>query len=505
MSEQLLIYTWGGEAHCAPSDTMPAYWSAVGAGAEGIVLGVQLSSDGVAICCSQADLETTTGEANPVSGLTAGKIAKLDAGKRFRSTVLGKDNQPKGNGDDTPWDGERQRPLYHPTFHEFLLYFARRTQLIVMPIPKSNSKAAINSVVEVVVEELGKFGLENKTMLSGGKAIVEAVASHSPVTPTAYRAEEGESANDAQKNAVALGCVIALCDAESWGGETDAEPAIIATSREMEFALSPKTFKTISKSSALVGITARAIHETRSLMREPQPTVADDFAGKRINRMNWTCGYSKVNQDTMIYQDDGLHVEIMEGGEYSGAAALTTYPIIGSFDAQLDFQVENPHQGTTFELAAIQVDPGYHHMANNDLSRKSTNLTFDVHGAPPYASSERDENDGFRIGWNNGPAVTQFVDRHPQSSNIYNKYSRDVGDGGTDNLKGSLRLVRSGSVFSAYYMDKHNKAWVMCGAANVPTLCDEVFLRIGVKHWPKRGITPPRNALHFQNFRLYLI
>ena len=49
-------------------------------------------------------------------------------------------------------------------------------------------------------------------------------------------------------------------------------------------------------------------------------------------------------------------------------------------------------------LAAIQVDPGY----------REVNLTFDVHGAPPYASSERDENDGFRIGWNNGPALTKF-------------------------------------------------------------------------------------------------
>lgn len=169
--------------------------------------------------------------------------------------------------------------------------------------------------------------------------------------------------------------------------------------------------------------------------------------------------------------------------------------------------MDNPEQGTTFELAAIQVDPGYHNTDNTKINRDNANLTFDVHGAPPYASSERDEDDGFRIGWNNGPAVLRIVEgehgSETQSVNAYNKYSRDVGDGSKDNPEGRLRLVRRGEVFNAYYTDKHNRQWVLSGSASTPTLCQDVYLRLGAKHWPKGGRVPPANRITFRQFRLY--
>ncbi|HWT14078.1 MAG TPA: glycerophosphodiester phosphodiesterase family protein, partial [Allosphingosinicella sp.] len=60
MNEDLLIYALGGESLAAPSDTMPAYWGALGAGADGLLVGVQRTSDGVLVCCSQDSLEPTT-------------------------------------------------------------------------------------------------------------------------------------------------------------------------------------------------------------------------------------------------------------------------------------------------------------------------------------------------------------------------------------------------------------------------------------------------------------
>ena len=159
----------------------------------------------------------------------------------------------------------------------------------------------------------------------------------------------------------------------------------------------------------------------------------------------------------------------------------------------MSFEVANPRQGTTFELAALHVDAGY----------RPTNLTFDVHGAPPYASSERDEDNGFRIGWNNGPALTRWVDQEPQSSNLYNCYGRDVGYAQADSPTGRLRLTRRGDVYNAYYTDKLNEGWVLSGSVVGPALAGAVFLRLGGKHWPKGGNEPPSNTFRFTDFELY--
>lgn len=505
MNPALKIFAHGGESHCAPSDTLPAYRGAIGASAHGILLGVQLTADGVAVCCGNPTLEQTTGDLRAVSEVSAEELGRLDAGAVFRSLELDRDNQPLKKGDDTPWDGARQRRLYHPMLYEFILLFARRTELIFEALPAADSEPDRKAVVEKLLDELFRFGLDRTAMVAGDKSVIKAVKDSSPDTPCAYRAVSGEGASQARKVADGLSCAAVIVDAEDFNGDPGDGPKFIVTSRSMPYALSPAAYTAAAATPGIMGIAARALHETRSLVRVPNLVVEDDFAGTEINRMLWTCGYSKANQDTIIRQDDGLHIEIKHGGEYSGAAALTSYPTVGNFDAQVDFAVDHPHQGTTFELAAIQIDPGYHSINNVDLNRRSVNLTFDVHGAPPYASSERDENDGFRIGWNNGPAVTEFVNHNAQSSNVYNKYGRDVGDGRMDNPSGALRLVRNGGVFNAYYKDKHNRAWVLSGVANVSTLSNEVFLRLGGKHWPKRGKTPPQNAIHFNKFRLHLI
>ena len=62
MTSDVQVYAIGGESHAAPTDTMPAYWGAIGAGADGILLGVQLTSDGVPICLSNPTLAGTTGQ-----------------------------------------------------------------------------------------------------------------------------------------------------------------------------------------------------------------------------------------------------------------------------------------------------------------------------------------------------------------------------------------------------------------------------------------------------------
>lgn len=155
-------------------------------------------------------------------------------------------------------------------------------------------------------------------------------------------------------------------------------------------------------------------------------------------------------------------------------------------------------------MAAICIDPGYHHMDNSDLNTRNINLTFDVHGASPYASSERDEDDGFRCGWNNGFNLTKVDYSWEASSvNMYNKYGRDVGIGDPDSPEGTLRLIRNGSVFSSYYKDKYNDAWVCSGVMLIQNMSDDIYLRLAAKHWNKGGNPPPENDVRFYRFRLY--
>ncbi|MBL4692665.1 MAG: hypothetical protein JKY92_04980 [Magnetovibrio sp.] len=253
----------------------------------------------------------------------------------------------------------------------------------------------------------------------------------------------------------------------------------------------------------VTALLAKGVPEATSLFAPSAVVLRDDFAGTKLDLSKWSAGYSHQNQDTLVKQDDGFHIIINTGGRYSGGACLTANLVHGRFDARTRFSVTNPQQGTTFELAAICIDAGYNHMDNTDLNSRNVNLTFDVHGAPPYASSERDEDDGFRIGWNNGFNLTQISsDWAAASVNMYNKYGRDVGNGEQDNPDGWLRLTRNGDVFTSFYKDRYNQAWVCSASALVQNMSKDVCLRLAAKHWNKGGNPAPGNHITFHEFEL---
>ena len=87
------IWADGGLSHCSPRDTLVAYWGALGAGADGLMIGAQLTTDGVVICSATDSVEPTTGTTSRISELTAAEVRKLDAGATFQSMVLGKNNE----------------------------------------------------------------------------------------------------------------------------------------------------------------------------------------------------------------------------------------------------------------------------------------------------------------------------------------------------------------------------------------------------------------------------
>ncbi len=483
-----LIWADGGLSHCSPRDTLVAYWGALGAGADGLMIGAQLTTDGVVICSATDSVEPTTGTTGRISELTAADVRKLDAGATFQSMVLGQNNEETSNmGEDKPWvQNNPNDALYHPTLEEVLRLLGRRTRFLITL--GTAGKAASKDQVEATLAVLDRFALTRRTVIAGNAETLKQVGTRAE---KCLMTDADSFSGDAS---------MVMVSADRAAGFQSGAAQLLVTPTAGHRAPSPQEYAALAELQGVAGYAVSAVNELHELMHSRGLIAADEFKGTKANNDLWVLGHSRPNEESKIWVDGGLHIKI-EGVEYSGAAAFTAFSIHGGFDARMSFEVQNPFQGTTFELAALHIDAGY----------QQPNLTFDVHGAPPYASSERDEDDGFRIGWNNGPALTNFVvadpakplSSVPQSSNLYNNYGRDVGYAKKDSPAGYLRLTRNGYVYNSYYRDKFNQTWVLSGSAAVPALADAVFLRLGAKHWRKKGKPAPNNEFKFSQFELY--
>jgi hypothetical protein len=511
-NQKLHIFGLNGNAHTAPMDTMVAYWAAMGAGGTGFIAGLHLNKSESVVCCPSATLQSRDGESMDVLDLTDEQIRRYDAGAAFQSIVLDADYQPTGDmGKNHPWKGNPKKGdhLYHPRLVEVLRMFGRRTHLLLMMQADQGEQAA-NTLVEQTLKDLQSFGLAQRVTIIAPEALCSKIREKSTGTPLALIAPSDQSIEKSIQACKPVKADYLFASIESvidqTGTLTDMllPVKLLLSSAKTPVAPTPGQLAEMMGLNALAGLCFRSVESCLEMVTPPAQVLADNFEGTAIDRTIWTCGYSHQNQDTQISQCDGLTIEIKQGGSYSGGAAVTLLPIHGRFDARVDFHVAHPHQGTTFEMAAIGIDPGYFHIDNTDLNSRTVNLTFDVHGAPPYASSERDEDDGFRLGWNNGYNLTKVdADWTAASVNMYNKYSRDVGNGAVDNPTGTLRLVRSGSVFNAYCKDKYNDEWVCTGSELIPNLGPDIHLRLAAKHWNKGGKQAPHNQVTFFNFRVF--
>ena len=513
MNRSISIFGLHGESHASPADTLVSYWAALGAGADGFVAGLQKTFDDLMVCCP-SDFVLSSGTKVPVDSITAADLRKIDAGAEFYSTVLGSDNQPTGEvSKDRPWAGNEKKkpPLYYPTLDEVLRLFGRRTQLMLL-IEASKNSIKDEAIAEMTLKKLDLFGLIQRVILIADKDSCQLIRNKNPAARIALIADPEVGFPENLNNALRLEARYLCVDMENVQQKDLGlkEVKLLLTSREMKFAPTKEAFEAIADRKDVYGLLMPSVDRTASLITPPALVLYDDFSRKAIKRDLWACGYSHANQDTTISQDNGFIVDIKERvpeeGHYSGGAAVTLLPILGNFDARVEFKVSHPAQGTTFEIAAIGIDPGHFIIDNSALDSRTVNLTFDVHGAPPYASSERDQDDGFRIGWNNGYNLTQIdANWNASSANMYNKYGRDVGIGTRekDDPQGMLRLVRNGPVFAAFYKDRCNQEWVCSGAALVSNLGQDVHIRLAAKHWNKEKDILPGNRVVFRNFRLY--
>lgn len=228
-----------------------------------------------------------------------------------------------------------------------------------------------------------------------------------------------------------------------------------------------------------------------------------------INRDWFSFGYAKYNKYCRVYKKNGIVIDIADyDGKfpkawvdneterrlnnlehrmmyaertwpfYSGGGFGIINPLVGDFTAIVDYELEQPlSQAQTLEMAVTNVDPARHRNSMPESFRHA-DAFFDPHGCPPYVGVEHDENDGYRINWNLGTAYDN------------NQYGPPVGNGEIP-VKGSLRLERRESFFSAYYKnDVDAPEWICVGVIQNQTLNQAVFLRCVAKRWLQENSEP---------------
>lgn len=232
----------------------------------------------------------------------------------------------------------------------------------------------------------------------------------------------------------------------------------------------------------------------------------DDLLGPELSD-HWVGGHLNESTQARALFDNGLCFVFEAGREYASMGVVTRQPIVGDFDARVRFEVRNPTQGTTFELAAIAVDPPRSTQFDQAKADKYTrSRVYDVHGVPPYVSSEFDEGDAWRIGWNRAPAqMRQQDDGSVMADNHFNRYGRGHGPSPTGPTQGWLRLVRQGRNWASHGMTAEGQAWFATGEVAEMNMPEPVFLRLAAKHWVKQKESgAPSNLVRFSAFELHV-
>ena len=523
-SVPFLIAGLNGESSTLPPAIEESYWAALGAGANALCLSLYQTKDKRVVCAPGNNLLDASGVDSNIDSLDLEALQKIDVCSTWRSRVINAEGQPTSTtGEDTPWKKNIPRSLRsYLTLERVLQLFSRRVPLYFI-LPNDNYPG-LKDICQSVLATTKQFGLTNRVIFIAEPSGCQYLANANGKIKLALDCRTDSFDDKTILSTVSeLGCELLLANVEDVFSDSVSSSAFydtvenarldwILTSNTMPYVPTSIYLEKILNANNVNALLSSGVFTLKEKLQPQGLIFSDDFSGEQIDSSQWALGLSHDNKDTTVSVNNAVIIDIAEGGQYSGGAAVSKLPVFGDFDARVNFHVASPHQGTTFELAAIGIEPSY----------KKVNLCFDVHGAPPYASSERDEDDGPRCGWNNGfstsnqmlnngdikSAVNSENDAtilwgEAYSSNMYNVYGRNVGYGGTEYTSGELRLVRCGPVFNTYYRDHFNAEWVCSGTMLVQSLPESVFLRLAAKHWKKKNPQPPGNTVTFTRFRLY--
>jgi glycerophosphoryl diester phosphodiesterase len=175
-SRQRFVLAHRGGSKLAPENTMAAFANGLACGCDGLECDVHLSRDGVPVVIHDPTLERTTNASGPVSAMTAGELAALDAGYHF--AVEGR----------FPWRG---RGIGVPTLEQLLGAFPHVPVIVEM---KQGLPALARAVADVLRRTgavdrvcVGSFYRQSLDVLRSEAPEVVTSASEQEVRWTLYR------------------------------------------------------------------------------------------------------------------------------------------------------------------------------------------------------------------------------------------------------------------------------------------------------------------------------
>jgi len=140
-----LVFAHRGGALLAPENTLAAFDRGLAHGADGLELDVHLSRDGIVVVHHDVILDRTTDASGPVETLSAGELARVDAGARY------------GDAHGFPF---RQQGIGVPTLREVLERYTDARIIVEL-------KRSTRALACAVVDEIHRAGAERRVCVGG--------------------------------------------------------------------------------------------------------------------------------------------------------------------------------------------------------------------------------------------------------------------------------------------------------------------------------------------------
>jgi len=489
----MMIIGDGGNAAHLPDHSIEACLSAYTAGADGLMLTVQKTSDGHFMLYRHDDLSVGTDGQGHIENTNLAHIMEFDAGAKFQI------------GLDTPWTRNANHTFLRlGRLEDLLRVLEDNVRYFIRPstarIPNSDRMMLMDEILTlfartnrvppiaaIEVSAIAAFQVHfaerlKMAVLPDGAltdADIAALRQNPPsyvFTPPAQHA----TLSDAFAN---LGCTcIASLTPDDLGGNLPSCGATQDVSAVQEASGNVVTgeTETWTESAPDHNRWVLGVSSGHHVMGSMAGTLefAEEPEGNPVLRRSWLIDNPFPASATT---GDGLHIAVVEGTTYASAGAVSRFSLGSTFTVDVDFTYDNPQVSNMMVLAVInqEVWPSYYHRpgVRDDISPMIQNHAFDTHGAAPFVSMEREEDDGFRIM------------KYTSAAGVYewygNFYLGNVGN--PQSTAGRLRLERRGRFFTGYYQDENNSDWVGVGTMENASMNDRVYLRLGAKHYPKGG------------------
>ena len=513
------LYLWGRDTIHAPASTLAALVSAYTSGCDGVFLSVYESLDGELVVLHDERLENTTTFSGQVSETPFQGLRRLDIGVRFKD-----------------WRGTSVRYSAQPMSLKAMIQSLPRDLALVIELPVTSHVSDREILFARLIDTL-KVHSRDATLLADSESDLRVIRSIDPGIQIATNSAVIADSIDL----IAL-YSIDLIVAQEEDVFSDSGLTPLGTKLEKAHEVGGATAQVCIRPS--VGVPTNKLlllagtHAfidavcTTSVLAVPgfcegkRVIVAESFPGREVNTEMWALGYARVGDPCHVYQQDGIHIAIRpyitvppaptptdldrrvklleeevallrrRTATYHGGGVGFVHGVEGSFFAEVDVTSELAAQGTMFELAALNANPGRHQIPWNPDGTARTPQTdqdshsfFDPHGAPPFVGSEHDEDDGFRV---NSHFASEYSD---------NNYGSDVGDGRLLDI--TLRLERRGAYFAAYFKsisESDPRDWICSGVVRNDSLNPRIFLRFVGKRWRTTGF--PVSPNHFTISRI---